>query len=112
MPNPFPGMDPCIEAQHRFHTFHTAFIAACAEVINEHLGPPYYATVEQRVLIDVTDPQRTPRPVAHRVIPDVVMTLDARTGGVGRATGTAVSGTLAPSCCRRPSCRPTDRRRS
>ncbi len=96
MPNPFPGMDPYIEAQQRFHTFHTAFIAACAEVINEHLGPPYYATVEERVLIDVTDPQRTTRPVAHRVIPDVVVTVDPRAGNVGRPSGPAVGGTLAP----------------
>ena len=64
MPSRVPGMDPYVEAQQRFHTIHTAFIAACAEVINDGLGPPYYATVEERVLIDMTDPQRAMLPVA------------------------------------------------
>ena len=96
MPSPSPGMDPYIEAQQRFHTFHTAFITACAEVINEHQGPPYYATVEERVPIDATGPEEASRPVAHRVSPDVVVTVDGRRSSVGRAVDGAVGGAIVP----------------
>ena len=79
MPSPFPGMDPYIESQQRFHTFHTAFIAACAEAINDHLQPPYFAAVDERVLVDVDDSGG--RPVAHRLGPDVAVVAEGEAAG-------------------------------
>ena len=74
MPSPFPGMDPYIESQQRFHTFHTAFIAACSDVINDHLPPPYFAAVDDRVPVDASGSEPPPiRPVRHALGPDVAV---------------------------------------
>jgi hypothetical protein len=74
MPSPFPGFDPFIEAQDRWHSFHTAFIAVCCESLNERLPENYYATVEERVLLDASDPQEPEaRKIFHRVGPDAAI---------------------------------------
>lgn len=71
MPSPFPGVDPFIEAQDRWHSFHTAYIAVCAELLNEHLPSDYYATVEERVLLEEADPRFADEAGAlHRFGPD------------------------------------------
>jgi hypothetical protein len=83
MPSPFPGMDPYIESQQRFDSFHTAFIAACAEVINDRLDPPYYASVGERILVDASGPEEMGgRPVLLRIGPDVAVAIEdaARSG--------------------------------
>ena len=74
MPSPFPGLDPFIEAQDRWHSFHTAFIAACCESLNERLPENYYATVEERVLLDASDPLAPDaRKIFHRLGPDTAI---------------------------------------
>jgi hypothetical protein len=74
MPSPFPGLDPFIEAQDRWHSFHTAFIAASAESLNDRLPGNYYATVEERVLLDASDPHDPSlRKIFHRLGPDAAI---------------------------------------
>ena len=78
MPSPFPGMDPYIESQGRFHTFHTSFINCCAELLNEGLGTSYFATVDERVLVDATDgSEPADRTVMHRLGPDVAIATES-----------------------------------
>jgi hypothetical protein len=95
MPSPFPGMDPYIESQRRYHTFHTAFITACADLINDHLPEPYFAAVEERVLVDAWEPdEAVARPIRHRLGPDVGITVTD--GGSSPPGRLGAVGTLTP----------------
>jgi hypothetical protein len=89
-------MDPYIESQQRFHVFHTAFIDACIELLNEQLAPPYFATVEERILVDASEEGRPSRQVAHRFGPGVAVSIGARTD-VPPAPGTADAVSLVPT---------------
>jgi hypothetical protein len=71
MPSPFPGFDPYIEAQGRWPSFHTGYITACQEQLNSRLPQNYFATVDERVLLDVSD--RFNREILHRIGPDVAL---------------------------------------
>jgi hypothetical protein len=56
MKNPFPGVDPFIEANGRWIGFHNSMIAHCAELLNEVLPPNYAAFNEERLeLVDESD---------------------------------------------------------
>jgi hypothetical protein len=72
MPSPFPGLDPFVEAQDRWHSFHAAFIGVCSERLNGQLPADYHSTFEERILREATEPD-TPdtRRIAHRFGPDV-----------------------------------------
>ena len=55
MPNPFPGMDPYIEARGRWPDFHHEFISQCRAAINARLPSDYVATINQRLPIAERD---------------------------------------------------------
>ena len=82
MPSPFPGLDPFIEVQDRWHSFHAAFIVACSNVLNRHLPPGFYATIEERVMVDATDRNDlSQRRILHRFGPDAAVVRKESFGG-------------------------------
>ena len=85
MPNPFPGMDPYIEARGRWPDFHHEFISQCRAAINARLPSDYVATINERLqTIELAEP-------THRVaLPDVSVIHDpavtsSTTGKAARA---------------------------
>jgi hypothetical protein len=59
MPSPFPGMDPWLEAPHRWPGVHHGLIEEIRARLNQQLRPRYVATVEERVYIShEADPGR------------------------------------------------------
>jgi hypothetical protein len=67
MPGPFPGMDPYLEAQGLWESFHPALVTHCAEALNQRLPDGYVAKIETRVALVSLD-----LPVVQR-IPDVLV---------------------------------------
>src|SRR5579875_1002630 len=51
MANPFPGIDPYIEAQKFWEDFHSAFLVYMRDAINDRLPEGYDAQVEERFTI-------------------------------------------------------------
>src|SRR4051812_246291 len=51
MPSPFPGMNPYLERQTAWDSFHPHFIAACLDRVAEQLGPEYIVRIESRLYI-------------------------------------------------------------
>jgi hypothetical protein len=63
MTNPFPGVDPFIEANGRWIGFHNLMIAHCTELLNIALPENYAAFHEERLeLVDSSDEPRQARP--------------------------------------------------
>lgn len=69
MPSPFPGMDPFLEDPDVFPDLHSALATAVREALNQTLPPRYYAKVEARPELGITDEVSIGRPV----IPDVTV---------------------------------------
>ena len=67
MPSPFPGMDPYLEAPHRWPGVHTFLITAYAELLNKRLRPRYVADVEERVYLAPDDDPED----EHERVPDI-----------------------------------------
>lgn len=66
MPSPFPGMDPYLEDPLIWPDFHNRFAEKISDTLNQRLPPPYYAQLETREEVGISDEP------AHRVIvPDV-----------------------------------------
>src|SRR4051812_17315497 len=79
MPGPFPGMDPYLEAQGLWESFHAPLITNCAQALNQRMPEGYVAQVETRVsFISLEVP-------GGRRIPDVL---------IGREPDAPVSPTL------------------
>jgi hypothetical protein len=78
MPNPFPGMNPFIEATGAWSTFHHAFLNACHDLLNERLPGNYVARIEERVTVVAEEEQ------SSIVFPDVVVSREE--GPAPRAT--------------------------
>lgn len=55
MPSPFPGMDPYLERQGRWHPFHTRLVSTLADAIDAILPERYYVSVEERATIMVPE---------------------------------------------------------
>ncbi len=51
MPSPFPGMNPYLEQEDAWHSFHVHFIPACMEVLTPQLRPNYFVNVDEHVYI-------------------------------------------------------------
>ncbi len=69
MPGPFPGMDPYLEAQGLWESFHPALITHCAEALNQSLPDGYVAKMETRVALvtlDLLVVQRIPDVLVRR----------------------------------------------
>lgn len=63
MPGPFAGMDPYLEAQGLWESFHAALVTHCAEAINQRLPEGYVAQIETRVALvslEIPGVQRIP----------------------------------------------------
>lgn len=87
MPSPFPGMDPYIEAQRLWPSFHFKFINYLQEAISERLPAPYEALIDQRIrLVEVEEEARS-----HDVRPDVAI---LREEGEHRAPAPHAAGAL------------------
>ena len=67
MPSPFPGMDPYLEQSAFWSSFHSRFMVALADAIEENLAPEYYIEVEARTYLD------DPAAGVFIGIPDAVM---------------------------------------
>jgi Protein of unknown function (DUF4058) len=59
--SPFPGMDPYLEAQGMWGSFHAALVAHCAEALNQVLPESYVAQIKTSV-----PARRSPREVELR----------------------------------------------
>jgi hypothetical protein len=69
VPRPFPGMDPYLETQGMWESFHAALVTHCAEELNQGLPEGYVAQIETRVNLisrDVPERQRIPDVLAGR----------------------------------------------
>jgi hypothetical protein len=60
MANPFPGVNPYIEAQGRWTGFHNLLIAQCSEMLTELLPENYATFVEERLEV-IDTPSARPR---------------------------------------------------
>ncbi|MDB5294467.1 MAG: hypothetical protein JWO31_450 [Phycisphaerales bacterium] len=81
--SPFPGMDPYVEGPAQWPDFHVTFINALREAIGETLPEPFFARIQEDVLL--LEPEMSP---PHRAVPDVLVGSDrpARAGGSAAAT--------------------------
>jgi hypothetical protein len=68
MPSPFPGMDPYLEAPHRWADVHHELISGIRERLNDQLRPKYYTRLEERIYL--SDDLDTGRAV---IVPDVLI---------------------------------------
>lgn len=83
MPSPFPGMDPYIESLAQWPDFHGRFINTLCETIADLLPEPYFARIQEDVVL--LEPE--PTAPAFKVQPDVLVAAahgprPARAGGV------------------------------
>ena len=74
MRSPFPGMDPYVESPAQWPDFHSTFIHALRETIADVLPEPFFARVQEDVVL------LEPDPPAYKAIPDVLV------GATGRGT--------------------------
>src|SRR5207244_3232833 len=80
MPSPFPGMNPYLEQESVWHSFHEQFPAYCQEVLTAQVRPKYFVKLDVNIYIhelpsdqrrlggrpDVTIGPRTPTPHSGR----------------------------------------------
>lgn len=55
MPSPFPGMDPFLEHPAIFPGVHDSFLTYLREALQACLPAPYYAEINERLWVDVSD---------------------------------------------------------
>lgn len=70
MSNPFPGMNPYLEARSLWESVHHRLITYAADTLQESLGERYYVSIEERVYVE--EPQREIKPdvaLARRTAP-------------------------------------------
>ncbi len=88
MPNPFPGIDPYVEAQLVWRSFHTAFLTHLHDAIAARIPDRYDVDIEGEVsLVAESGGDRSRR------VPDLAIAVDplrASPRGYGPATGTAL----------------------
>lgn len=76
MPSPFPGMDPYLEEPSTWLNVHHGLISQMQAMLNQSVGPDYYARVEERVYISSDgDPGRS------QIIPDIRIGKSSRRNG-------------------------------
>src|SRR5438128_8270509 len=51
MPSPFPGMNPYLEQESIWHSFHEQFPAYCQEVLTAQVRPKYFVKLDVNVYI-------------------------------------------------------------
>jgi hypothetical protein len=85
MSSPFPGMDPYLEAPHIWPDLHNALAGELRNELNQTLPNPYYARLEMRPELGISEERRT----THRIVPDVTVVRHPHPGHEQRAGGTA-----------------------
>jgi hypothetical protein len=68
LPSPFPGMDPFIEASHRWAGFHNSLLVSCARQLNKRLPRNYVARLEERLQILSDEEEREFGVIADNVV--------------------------------------------
>jgi hypothetical protein len=91
MANPFPGVNPYIEASGRWPGFHNATITYSTELLNTVLPPNYAALIEERVELVEVPPDR---PRSRQ--PDVGIVKNGDTPADANASSTAVLADIEP----------------
>jgi len=88
MPNPFPGMNPYLEAKSLWRDVHHSFLTYAREMLQPLLRPRYHVRIEERLYVE---------PIERPIFPDISVierprpsTEQAQAGGVGVAVATAV----------------------
>ncbi|MCX7969321.1 MAG: DUF4058 family protein [Armatimonadetes bacterium] len=88
MPNPFPGMNPYLEAKSLWRDVHHTFLTYAREMLQPLLRPRYHVRIEERLYVE---------PVERPIFPDISVIERPRirpegeqTGGVAVAVATAV----------------------
>ncbi len=88
MPNPFPGMNPYLEAKSLWRDVHHTFLTYAREILQPLLRPRYHVRIEERLYVE---------PIERPIFPDisVIERLKTRpeqeqTGGVAVAVTTEV----------------------
>jgi len=88
MPNPFPGMNPYLEAKSLWRDVHHTFLTYAREILQPLLRPRYHVRIEERLYVE---------PIERPIFPDisVIERLKTRpeqeqTGGVAVAVATEV----------------------
>lgn len=84
MPNPFPGIDPYIEAQGRWPDFHARFIAYACDMLADRLPGNYVAQIEERVTL-----VEMPAATGPKYRPDLAILRDDSPSGTQATAGTA-----------------------
>ena len=80
MPSPFPGMDPFLEDQRFFPDLHGRFHIHLSELLQSLLPAPYFAVVNERLLVEVEDEyQRHIEPDTDVIVSESLT--DADSGG-------------------------------
>ncbi len=89
MPNPFPGMNPYLEAKNLWRDVHWRFIAYAAELLQPLLRPRYHVRIEERLYVE---------PIERPIFPDISVIErpktrpeQEQTGGVAVATEVEVT---------------------
>jgi hypothetical protein len=91
MTNPFPGVDPFIEANDRWIGFHNAMMVYASEELNAVLPENYAAFIEERLeLVDGPDASRV-------TIPDLSVGRDIYSDSGSAGTAVLTEPSLAPS---------------
>jgi hypothetical protein len=71
MDNPFPGIDPYLEAQRPWQDFHTAFLTYTRDALNEQLPDRYDVEIQEQITL-VSHPGDT----VSRRYPDLMVVVD------------------------------------
>jgi len=88
MPNPFPGMNPYLEAKSLWRDVHHTFLTYAREILQPLLRPRYHVRIEERLYVE---------PVERPIFPDISVIErpktrpeQEQTGGVAVAVATEV----------------------
>lgn len=97
MTNPFPGVNPFLEAQHRWSEFHPKFVNVWQEQLLENLPDGYDARLNEHVYLVNADDESS-----RVVIPDVAMDRTSQTGGAATESISDVYGGVATATLTAP----------
>jgi len=88
MPNPFPGMNPYLEAKSLWRDVHHTFLTYAREILQPLLRPRYHVRIEERLYVE---------PIERPIFPDISVIErpktrpeQEQTGGVAVAVATEV----------------------
>lgn len=86
MPSPFPGMNPYLEQESVWHSFHEQFPAFCQEMLTAQVRPKYFVKLDVNVYI-----HELPEGSARVVRPDVTVGHPSTAGQAPTAGGPSLA---------------------